>query len=65
MMPAKKKRKTKKELHEEIGELLHSAKVRLELIGHTGNKAHKEQAARARSEVSRAHSAFKASIGRR
>jgi NTP pyrophosphatase (non-canonical NTP hydrolase) len=62
---ATKKTKSKAQLHEEIGELLHSAKVRLEMLGHSGSKAYKEQCSKARSEVTRAHNAFKASIGSR
>ena len=65
-MPAKRsKKKTKKELHESIGELLHRAQVRLEMLEHEGRAAAKEQARKAKSEVSRAHTAFKSSIGRR
>jgi glucose-6-phosphate-specific signal transduction histidine kinase len=66
-MPVRKKRKkTKKELHEEIGELLQTAKARAEILEHApGSKLHKTTAARIRSDISRAHSAFKASIGRR
>ena len=59
---AKAKTKTKAQLHDEIGELLHSAKIRLEMLGHSGSAAHKEQCAKAKSEVTRAHNAFKASI---
>jgi len=66
-MPASKykKKKTKKELHEAIGELLHSAKVRLEMLSHHGTKSQKEQTEKALSEVRRAHSAFKQTLGRR
>ena len=51
---AKAKTKTKAQLHEEIGELLHSAKIRLEMLGHSGSAAHKEQCAKARAKRSNA-----------
>ena len=66
-MPRKTKRKkTKNELHEEIGELLHTAKARADMLETApGSKLHKTTAAKIKSEIGRAHSAFKQSIGRR
>lgn len=64
-MPQKRKRKeTKAEIHESIGELLHSAKVRCELLSETGSKAQKKQAEKAASEIRRAHSKFKSTYRR-
>ena len=66
-MPAKKRtrKKTKAELNESIGELLHTAKVRAEMLEQSGSKTQQAMAAKLRSEVSRALSAFRESIGRK
>ena len=66
-MPIKKRsrKKTKAELHEAIGELLHTAKVRAEMLEQSGSKTQQAMASKLRSEISRAHAAFKESIGRK
>tara|TARA_R100001463_G_scaffold15492_4_gene40456 strand:+ start:376 stop:579 length:204 start_codon:yes stop_codon:yes gene_type:complete len=67
-MPTKIKRskkRTKAQLHDAIGESLHAASIRLDMLKHSGNKTQQAQAEAACRDVRKAHSSFKELIGKR